>query len=142
MKIRFFIFSLCIGFVTGAGASPCGKSFKSKTQDGNEPTHLTEGPSSTTLPSSKIPTSKIRPSSLAERPPEETEGMSTLERDAVGGAVTGLALDAVTGEEISPTGIMTDAALGVGTGVVIRTVAPDLAREMDDFVDDIFDIFD
>ena len=101
MKIRFFIFSLCVGFVMGAGASPCKKPFQPETEGEAEPSHLTEGSSSTTLPSSKIPPSRILSSSLEEQPPEGTNDMTTLERDAVGGAVTGLALDAVTGEEIS-----------------------------------------
>ena len=124
-KLRFFTFSLCVSFVMGAGASPCGKSFKSEIQGGNEPTHLTEGPSSTTFPS------RIRSSSLVERPPEEAGDMTNLERDAVGGAVAGLTVDVVTGEEISPASIVTDAAVGVGTGVVIRTIAPDFAKGTD-----------
>ena len=140
-KLRFFTFSLCVSFVMGAGASPCNGSFKSETEGEDPTTHLTGKPSSTNLLSSKIPPSRIRSSSVAERPPEETEGVTTLERDAVGGAVTGLAVDVATGGEITPAGIVTDAAVGVGTGVVIRTIAPDLAREVDDFVDDVFDMF-
>ena len=126
-----------------AGASPCKGSFESTPQV-NESDVSAEGPASATLPESKIPPSKIRSSSSVAGAPEETDGGVTTEdmaRDAVGGAGAGLVIDAVTGGEISPTGIVTDAALGVGTGVVIRTVAPDLAKEVDNFVDDIVDDF-
>ncbi len=77
-----------------------------------------------------------KPSSLAERPPEETD--DSLARDAAGGAAGGLALDAVTGEEISAAGLMTDAAMGAGAGIALRAIAPDAAKAVDDVVDEAF----
>ena len=123
LPVRFlpglFVFSLCAGFAAGA-SSNCKGALMPKTA-ADKPASLAE-----------------KPSSLAERPPEETGDMESLARDAAGGAAGGLALDAVTGEEISAAGLMTDAAMGAGAGIALRAIAPDAAKAVDDVVDDAF----
>ena len=109
----FFKLSLCASFFIWswfAGASPCHDNFLKK------------------------------PPALSSEPePEEDEiTPEKMGRDAIGGAAAGTAIDAVIGE-ISPASVATDAALGVGGGLILRTVAPKVARGIDEFVDDAFD---
>ena len=146
-KPGFFIFSLCAsvmaGAVTGAwpaGASPCNESLFIK-KPADKPASSAEEPTvlKQSQPADKPANSAEEPS--AEKPPEETDGMESMARDAAGGAAAGLALDAMTGGEISPAGIVADAALGFGAGAAVREIAPDLSKELDNFVDDLLDIF-
>ena len=132
---RLFILNLCVCFfvwIGSAGASclaQFNKFFQSKEKQ-SPPVESVQAASST----EDVNTTGSLFSSAYEEASDIN--METLTRDAVGGVVGSLAIDAIVGEEITPTGIVTDAAIGAGTGTALRVVAPDVAREIDNFVDD------
>ena len=138
MKIFLYLLSLCIcsflqtQFVV---ASSCHDKFISSN---HKVTKENQRPPSTEENTQISSPKKTDPDNSA-LPEEITDEDIIRESDAVEGATIGAAIDAITGEEITPESIVTDATIGLGVGAVIRVVDPKLAKEIDDLVDDIVD---
>ncbi|MDE0092553.1 MAG: hypothetical protein OXN83_04640 [Oligoflexia bacterium] len=135
MKIFLYLLSLCIcsflqtQFVV---ASSCHDKFISSNHKEDQRPPSTEE-------NTQISSPKQTDQGNSTLPEEITDEDIIKGSDAVEGATIGAAIDAITGEEITPESIVTDATIGLGVGAVIRTVDPKLAKEIDDFFDGVID---